>query len=42
MSGVNPDEELIKMLQFQQMYQASARYLIALSDLTLDLMRIVR
>ncbi|MCA9075299.1 MAG: flagellar hook-associated protein FlgK [Planctomycetaceae bacterium] len=34
-SGVNPDEELVHMLEFQRMYQTAARYLSSVNE-TLD------
>ncbi|MGE0377911.1 MAG: flagellar hook-associated protein FlgK [Planctomycetaceae bacterium] len=37
LSGVNPDEELVRMLEFQRMYQASARFLTSVND-TLDVL----
>jgi flagellar hook-associated protein 1 FlgK len=32
-SGVNIDEEAIKMLRYQRVFQASAKYIAALDDL---------
>ncbi len=37
LSGVNPDEELVRMLEFQRMYQAAAQLLTTVND-TLDVL----
>ncbi|MFO0982176.1 MAG: flagellar hook-associated protein FlgK [Planctomycetota bacterium] len=39
-SGVSVDEELLQMQQYQQMYQAAARYLQTLNDVTDTLMNL--
>lgn len=40
-SGVNTDEELVKMIEQEQSYQAAAQYLRVVSDLTAELMNIL-
>lgn len=41
-SGVDENEELVTMLQFQRSFQLAARYLSIISDLTTELMQIAR
>ena len=40
-SGVNTDEELVKMIEQEQSYQAAAQFLRVVSDLTAELMGIL-
>lgn len=40
-SGVNTDEELVKMIEQEQSYQAAAQYLRVVNDLTAELMGIL-
>ena len=40
-SGVDPNEELVRMLQFQRSFQAAARHLAALDETLVDLLRIL-
>lgn len=41
LSGVNSDEEALALLQFQRGYQASARFLSTVDELTAELLRLV-
>ena len=41
-SGVNPDEELVLMLQYQRSYQAAARFVTAIRDTTAELMNLIQ
>ena len=41
LSGVNPDEELVNMMQQEQAYAAAGQYLRVVSDLQQELMRIL-
>ncbi|MFT4540797.1 MAG: flagellar hook-associated protein FlgK [Planctomycetota bacterium] len=40
-SGVNVDEELVEMVQFEQAYQAAARFLQVVNSVTDELMRLL-
>ncbi|MCR9116206.1 MAG: flagellar hook-associated protein FlgK [bacterium] len=40
-SGVDPNEELVKMIQFQRSFQAAARYISAIDETLVDLMNIL-
>jgi flagellar hook-associated protein 1 FlgK len=40
-SGVDPNEELVHMLQFQRSFQTAARYISVISDVTAELMNII-
>ena len=40
-SGVNPDEEVLRLLQYQRAYEAAARYLSTVNEMTLELMQII-
>jgi len=40
-SGVNIDEELVKMIEFEQNFQAASRYIQVVNDLHNDLLRIL-
>ena len=40
-SGVNPDEEVLRMLQYQRAYEAAARYISTVNDITLELLQII-
>lgn len=40
-SGVNVDEELVKMIEFEQSYQAASRYIQVVNDIHDDLMSIL-
>ena len=41
-SGVDPNEELVYMLQFQRSFQAAAQYIAAVDSTLDDLFRIIR
>jgi flagellar hook-associated protein 1 FlgK len=41
LSGVDPDEEVVKMLQFQRAYEAAARYLNVVNETTIELLSII-
>ncbi|MCA9263007.1 MAG: flagellar hook-associated protein FlgK [Planctomycetales bacterium] len=40
-SGVDPNEELVRMLQYQRAFQTAAKYLDVINQLTAELMQIV-
>jgi flagellar hook-associated protein FlgK len=41
-SGVNPNEELVHMLQFQRSFQAAARIVSTVDEVLADLMQVIR
>jgi flagellar hook-associated protein 1 FlgK len=41
-SGVNPDEEMVLMLQYQRGYEVAARFIAAIRDTTAELISLVR
>lgn len=41
-SGVDPNEELVKMIQFQRSFQAAARYISAIDESLVELFNIIR
>jgi flagellar hook-associated protein FlgK len=40
-SGVDPNEELVRLLQFQRAFQMSSRYLVVVNDTLDELLRLV-
>ncbi len=41
-SGVDPNEELLEMLQYQRAFQAAARFVTAIDETLAELMRLIR